>query len=165
VRLLLVEDDENKSVQLSRFVYAEFPEAELHLARSLQAGVRLVRKHAYDLVILDMTLPNYDAGPDEPGGGTTHSFGGREFLKQMDRFDISAPTIVVTQFETFGKASQTLDLDELDGQLMREHPENYVGSVYYHASIHGWHEELKILCQTALNSPARANDIDSNPHS
>lgn len=151
MRFLLVEDDENKGVQLSRFVNDQFPNTTLVLSRSLQSGVRLIRQQTFDLILLDMTLPNYDAGPDEPGGGSTHNFGGREFLKQMDRFDVLTPVIVVTQFETFGKSSQSLDLEELDTQLRNDHQRVYVGSVYYHASILGWRELLKALCDKALD--------------
>ena len=150
MRLLIVEDDENKSVQLDRFVRQSYPNAELRATRSLQAGVRCIRTERFDLVLLDMTLPNYEAGPDEPGGGTTHSFGGREFLKQMARFDVRTPVVVVTQFETFGKAPQSLNLSELDAQLRSEHAAVYMGAVYYHASIHGWRETLKVMCDAAL---------------
>ena len=150
MKLLLVEDDENKSVQLARFICETYPLAILRSTRSLQAGVRSIRQESFNLILLDMTLPNYDAGPDEPGGGTTHSFGGRESLKQMDRFGVDTPVVVVTQFETFGKPSQSLNLAELDAQLRQEHARVYAGSVYYHASIHGWRETLKQLCNAAL---------------
>ncbi|TZG25967.1 response regulator [Sphingomonas montanisoli] len=156
MRFLIVEDDENKRVQLDRFVRETYPFAELEESRSLQSGLRQVRTKAFDLILLDMTLPNYEAGPDEPGGGTTHSFGGREFLKQMDRFNIRTPVVVVTQFETFGKPPQSLNLVELDAQLNREHAVNYRGAVYYHASIHGWRERLRTACEVALDGDGSA---------
>ena len=157
---LLVEDDENKGIQLSKFVSETYPRVNLMLARSLQSGVRHIRHNYVDLVLLDMTLPNYDASPDEPGGGMTHSFGGREFLKQMERFDIRTPVIVVTQFETFGKAPQTLDLKELDAQLREQHSQIYGGAVYYHASIHEWRDDLKKLCDivTAIKPGGAASN-------
>ncbi len=149
MRVLLVEDDENKGVQLRKFVVDELPTAQLELARSLQSGVRSIRQQAADIVLLDMTLPHYDAGPDEPGGDT-HSFGGREFLKQLDRFGIIVPVIVVTQFETFGRAPQALDFAELDAQLRASYAPVYRGAIYYHASIHGWREKLRVLLHEAL---------------
>lgn len=152
MKVLVVEDDENKGVQLCSFLREAYPDVELELARSLQSGVRRIRAEPVDLVVLDMTLPNYDASPEEPGGGTTHSFGGREFLKQMDRFDIRVPVIVVTQFETFGKAPHTMGLPELDAQLRGEHDPVYLGAIYYHASIHGWREQLKTMIEAAANA-------------
>jgi len=98
-----------------------------------------------------MTLPNYDASFDEPGG-QTHIFGGREFLRQMDRFDIAVPVIVVTQFETFGKGLHEIGLSELNAELLAEHGDLYKGSVYYHAAIHGWEEKLEALIANVLSS-------------
>ncbi|CDI07356.1 response regulator [Agrobacterium pusense] len=142
MKFLLVEDDENKREQIMGWVAELYASAEFTVARSLQSGVRAVKQRNIDCVLLDMTLPNYDVGPEEPGGRTTHSFGGRELLKQMDRFDIDIPVIVITQFETFGKSPDTMDLAELDIRLAKDH-KNYVASIYYHASMHGWKDKLK----------------------
>lgn len=151
MKILIVEDDENKGSQLRQFLAELLPDAAFSTSRSLQGGVKQIRAHRFDLVILDMTLPNYDTGPEEPGGGTTHSFGGREFLRQMDQFDINAPVIVVTQFETFGKSPHDMDLSELDKELMAEHSPTYRGSVYYHAAIHGWQDQLKKMINTVFS--------------
>lgn len=142
---LLVEDDENKWSQLESFLKASFLDIHLRQARSLQAGVRELRLTSFDLILLDMTLPNYDPSPDEPGGGTIHSFGGREFLKQMTRFEIRSPVIVVTQFETFGNPPMTTNLQELDESLRRDFGSIYRGAVYYHPAIEGWRQNLSAL--------------------
>ena len=148
MKILVVEDDEAKRVQLGQFLRREFPDMDIHEERSLQSGLRYVRQNRLDLVLLDMTLPTYDAGPGE-SGGETHVFGGREFRRQLDRFDISVPVIVVTQFETFGQGTRTIELSKLDQALREEHGSQYRGSVYYHAAIHGWEEELKSLILAA----------------
>jgi CheY-like chemotaxis protein len=142
MRILVVEDDENKRLQLNHFLQRNFPQAQVAEARSLQSGLRMIRQNPPALVLLDMTLPNYDADFDEPGG-QTHIFGGREFLRQMDRFDIAIPVIVVTQFETFGKGTTEIGLSELDAELRADHGTIYKGSIYYHAAIHGWEEQLE----------------------
>jgi CheY-like chemotaxis protein len=151
MKILIVEDDDNKRLQLCKFVEVSFTGAEISEARSLQSGIRQVRASTPDVILLDMTLPNYDQGPDEPGG-QTHSFGGREFLRQLDRFDIEVPVIVVTQFERFGTGKQTMGLTELDDQLRGEHGRNYQTSVYYHAAIHGWEDELRNSIQRILRN-------------
>lgn len=141
MRVLIVEDDENKRMQLSEFLGGALTGVDLHIARSLHGGIRKVRQERPDLIILDMTLPNYDPGPDE-SGGQTHPLGGREFLGQLERFDIRVPVIVVTQFETFGKGPQAMNIRDLDRDLRGEFPEIYKGTVYYHAAIQGWKQEL-----------------------
>jgi CheY-like chemotaxis protein len=152
--ILVVEDDENKRVQISQFLRQIYPDIELELARSVQSALRYIRKKLPALVLLDMSLPNYDTGPDEPGG-TPHIFGGRELLRQLDRFDISVPTIVITQFEIFGKPPNAMKLPQLDAELRAKHAPLYQGIVYYHASIHGWKDELRHLIDRALNTPKK----------
>jgi CheY-like chemotaxis protein len=148
MKLLLVEDDENKGIQLSSYIRESFPMAHLQLERSLQSGIRRIRKELPDLVLLDMTLPNYDIGPDEPGGDP-QIFGGRDFLDQMDRLAIVVPVIVITQYETFGKPSKSLP--QLDAELRADYPSSYRGAIYYHASIHEWKEQLKRLVETSVH--------------
>lgn len=150
MKVLIVEDDENKRLQFDKFFREFVPVASVQMERSLQSGVRRVRKDCPDLILLDMTLPNYDTSPEE-SGGQLHIFGGREFLRQMDRFDIAVPVIVVTQFETFGKAPQQMTLTDLDRELRKEHPTVYRGFVYYHAAIHGWKQKLLKLIQQTSN--------------
>jgi DNA-binding response OmpR family regulator len=142
MKILLVEDDDNKRTLLTQFVADSLPKAELIVARSLQSGIRKIRTQLADLVLLDMTLPTYDIGPDEPGG-STHAFGGREFLRELRRFKLNVPVIVVTQFQTFGSGHESTTLGALDDELKRDFPSLYRGAVYYHAAIQSWKENLK----------------------
>jgi CheY-like chemotaxis protein len=141
MKILIVEDDENKRVQLSDYLKLVIPDEIVLLERSLQSGVRRVKSELFDLVILDMTLPMYDVSPDEPSDDT-HIFGGREFLSQMDRFDINYPVVIFTQFEVFGKPPNEMRLEDLDRELSEEYS-SYQGAVYYHASLNSWKEELR----------------------
>jgi CheY-like chemotaxis protein len=142
--ILVIEDDENKRAQLCKLIAEILAEVEVRTAKSLQSGIREVRLRTPTLVLLDMTLPNFDPTAEDPGG-QTHSFGGREFLRQLDRFDIRVPVIVVTQFIKIGKGNQAVDFSDLDAQLRAEYSPNYVGAVYYHAGIRGWKQELSKL--------------------
>lgn len=155
MRVLLVEDDENKWSQVSTFVKSVAPNVKLEIARSLQSGLRAVRTCPPDLILLDMTLPTYDVGPDE-AGGQIHPLGGRIFLAQMDRFDIAIPVVVVTQFETFGKDTDQMTLDDLDKDLRKRYGNIYRGTVYYHAAIEDWKDTL----QTYLNDNTIKRSLD-----
>jgi len=148
--VLIVEDDENKVTQIKEFLKSAAPQANLIVAHSLQSGLRVVKEKQTDLVLLDMTLPTYDIGPDEPGGDT-HPFGGREFLRQLQRFKLKMPVVVITQFETFGSGTDATTLSALDDELRRKHSDNYCGSVYYHAAIESWKDQLKLLLAQALS--------------
>jgi CheY-like chemotaxis protein len=143
MRILLVEDDDNKGEQIRQFAEVLKGVTSVKLERSLQSGLRRLKQEPFDLLLLDMTLPTYDAGPEEPGGGSTLAFGGKRFLQQMDRFDVLVPVVVVTQFESFQGANGTIDINELDTQLRTQHPNMYKGIVYYHPTIHDWREKLQ----------------------
>ena len=149
MNVLIVEDDTNKIGQLTHIMKDLLPDVVPTIKRSLQSGLRSIRTSVPDLVLLDMTLPTYDVGPDEPGGNT-HPLGGREFLGDMKRFSIVAPVIVVTQFETFGSGPETTTLQALDAELRRDYQDIYRGAVYYHASIQSWKDRLRTLIKEAV---------------
>lgn len=147
--ILIVEDDMNKLSHLQQLVSGEAKGSQITVARSLQSSIRAVRGQSFSLVILDMTLPNFDTGPDE-SGGSTHPFGGREFLSQLERFDLEIPVIVVTQFESFGIGAESMTVGQLNEQLTTRYPGTYKGMVYYHAAIQGWEQELSSLIRASL---------------
>jgi DNA-binding response OmpR family regulator len=150
MKILLVEDDDNKRTQLTEFVSDILPSSTLTVARSLQSGIRKIRADLVDLVLLDMTLPTYDVGRDEYGG-STHAFGGWEFLKELRRFKLQVPVIVVTQFETFGSGPELTTLSALDAGLRKDFPGIYRGAVYYHAAIESWKERLKQVIDETIS--------------
>lgn len=149
MKLLIVEDDENKRSQLNSFIEYYYPGLSIFNAYSIQKGLDFVFDEKIDLIILDMTLPTYDVTPDEPGGGT-NIFGGCDFLSQLDRFDIKTPAIVVTQFEIFGSGTKTMTLEGLRALLEKEHSENCRGLIYYNASSETWMGELDCHLQSVL---------------
>jgi CheY-like chemotaxis protein len=141
MKVLVIEDDENKRNQILRFINERFPLATLTAAESFQSGLKLIITEQFDLVLLDMTLPTFDPGIDEDGG-RPRAYAGREILRQMDRRRIETPVVVVTQFDRFGEGADALTLQELDARLRQAHPRTYHGAIYYSSSIEGWNEEL-----------------------
>lgn len=153
IKLLIVEDDVNKREQLHLFSSERFPSLIVEDAESLVGGVKKLRATHPDIVLLDMTLPNYDLQEGESGGGM-QAFGGEEFLRQCKRFKLSPGVVVVTQFETFGEASDLKGREELDAELSNEFPGIYKGMVYYHASLSSWAEELEMAVKRVLEGLA-----------
>src|SRR6202011_5656769 len=99
-------------------------------ARSLRSGLVELQSEPLDLIILDMTLPNFDQGLDEDGG-VVHPLGGQEFLRRMKRRHIKVPVIVLTQFESFGVGTDSLDLRSLRNGLQSKYAETCVETIYY----------------------------------
>jgi CheY-like chemotaxis protein len=141
MKILVMEDDENKRAKVSDFLQGSVAPITVEVTKSLQSCLRALVGHDFDLVILDMSVPTFDIGPDEPGG-RPQPFGGREVLRQMGRRGISVPVVVLTQFDRFGEGDDMVTLDALDAQLRTDHPKIYRGSVYYNVSTEGWKEVL-----------------------
>lgn len=141
MKILLVEDDENKRTKLLAFLRERCQTDEVEIAKSLQGGVRAILRGGHELIIVDMTMPTFDISAEEDGG-RPQAYAGREILRQMDRRGIVVPTLVVTQFDRFGEGGDAMTFDELDGKLKNEHPGCYVGMVYYDVAVEGWREDL-----------------------
>lgn len=146
MKVLLVEDDEEKYLQLLDFAQEEL-KAQVTVARSRQSGVAALLRDQFDLILLDMTMPTYDVAPVVEDGGRSQAYAGRDILQQMERRGITSKVIVVTQLDRFGQAEDELTLEALDAQLEAAFPEIYVGAVYYSARYAGWREALKSVVQ------------------
>ena len=61
VKVLIVEDDRNKANTITSFLQEIYPDIAIEYAMSYQSGVELAISNEYDLLLLDMSIPNYDA--------------------------------------------------------------------------------------------------------
>lgn len=143
MRLLIVEDDEEKASRLSEFMTTTYSPENTVTARSLQTGLRAALGESFDLLLLDMTMTNFDRTVKEDGG-RPHHFAGREILRQLQRENIHLPTIVVTQFGRFGEEAETMTLTELEAELVSKYPD-YLGTVHYRANADSWKVQLETL--------------------
>jgi len=149
LKALLVEDDENKRDQIASFVQSQYPNLELQIASSLIGGLRAAKAAKPELILLDMTLPNFDAEVGDTGTGM-HAFGGEEFLRQIERFQLKSKVILITQFETFGEHPHMKGLAEVDNDLKARFPDMYLGAIYYHATINEWMKQLGVVVDKIL---------------
>jgi CheY-like chemotaxis protein len=142
VTVLIVEDDENKSRQLSEFIRKSLTDAVVTERRSYRSGLYHIVHSELSLILLDMSMPTFDVSSQERGG-RTRAYGGRDILDEMRRRKITTRVIVVTQFETFGEGADRTTLAELDSELKASFPGNYLGSVYYHPAQSNWQDDLR----------------------
>jgi len=152
MKILLVEDDEDKRRQVSEFLTGAVLGVTLKAARSLQSGLQAILTKEHDLVILDMTMPTFDITAEEDGG-RPQAYAGRELLRHMKRRSIETPAIVLTQFDRFGEGPDSLTLGELNEELRVAHPGYYFGAVYYSVTYEGWKKELADLILLAQSKP------------
>lgn len=76
MRLLVIEDDDDKRRTVVSCLATMVPGAEIAEARSLRSGLVAILKNEAEAVVLDMSMPTYDVGVDETGGGPQALLGG-----------------------------------------------------------------------------------------
>lgn len=154
MKLLIVEDDENKRQQMERFIRTKFSSADVSQRHSYQSGLKAILADTFDAILLDMSMPTFDKSAEE-AGGRYRPFAGKEILAQMQIRGLKTPVIVVTQFDTFGEGSSGISLGELKSNLQEGFPELYVGTVYYNPALNNWGDELSHLLSSLLLSRGR----------
>ncbi len=154
MKILLVEDDLNKARHIASTIQENIKGAEIIERHSYQRGLKTALEDAFDVVLLDMTMSTFDVQPDEEGG-RNRPFAGRQILRKLQRRNVKASVIVVTQFETFGDGPERMTLQELNAELNRDFPEIYLGVVFYQAAQSTW---VKVLVKylSALRKGGRS---------
>jgi DNA-binding response OmpR family regulator len=140
MKVLVVEDDDDKRDELAAFIDRHYTVTGLDTARSFQSGLKKILADRPDFILLDMTMPNFDRSVVEDGG-RPHPFAGREILRQMVRSRVSTPVLVVTQFDRFGEESDYMTLQQLTDELARKFP-NYIGAVQFKGNVDDWKPAL-----------------------
>lgn len=147
MKILLIEDTENKVNQLIAFFENEFPESTLVVKGSYHSGLKeVIVNNDYDLILLDISMPTYDIQPGEFGGDPV-PLAGKLILKEMDLRDIETNVIVVTMYENFVDGTR---LDKLHAQFETDFANNYKGFVYFSADDISWKENLKTKIKSLI---------------
>ena len=150
MNVLIVEDDDDKLDALAAFLRVTYPDVIIETAKSLQSGLRSALHSTHNLMLLDMTMKNFDRTVADDGG-RPHAFAGREILRQMQRAGVVTPTIVVTHFEGFGEESNYQTLDELKKELAAKFS-NYLGTVQYRGNVDEWKTALASLIDGSIGA-------------
>lgn len=151
MKILLVEDDQNKRERISALVASTLPHSTLASALSYRSAVEKIVNEPWDFLLLDMTLPTYDISEHEDGF-QIEAFAGTNVLREMKRRQITIPTVVVTQFETLGEGAEKLSLGQLQKVLESEYPGTYLGTIFYAPGESTWMPKLaEFLSKYAAN--------------
>ncbi|MCT7562073.1 response regulator [Aliarcobacter butzleri] len=150
MKILFIEDDDDKRKKIKNFLIEEFNNINIVDKNSYHGALlELVSGNTYDLVLMDMSMPNFDKTIDDPEGGSPESFAGRNLLEQMSFRNIIFPVIVITQFDSFGEIDK-LSLKELKEELSDKFSPTYIDTVYYHSSESNWKQIVKNLITNCL---------------
>lgn len=156
MNILIIEDNRSKLRQIKEFTKKNYPESSVHDALSYTAGLRRVYDEKWDLLLLDMSLPVYDMSQQETGGDRK-SIAGKEIMKRMIHRKIFIPTIVITQFDTFGE--NELSIKTLNDEFKENLNEVWRGTINYEDSTNKWIIELKRLLEEIIKENSDDKDI------
>lgn len=151
MKILIVEDDNYKADAIKECLQDNFRDTLIDVAESLASGLfYLMDGNDYQLIVLDMSMPSFDISEKDPTGGAPESYAGEDFLSHMTLLGLVTPVVVVTQYDNFGSDDQQVSLTKLSKKLRLEHPEIYVGSVYFKVSSTAWKVELLKLLESRI---------------
>ncbi|MEH7435756.1 hypothetical protein [Bacillus thuringiensis] len=147
MKLLLIEDDDIKAD-----IIIDFLKDESKLTNSIvrkhswQSGIIEIigNKDNYDLVLLDMSMPRYDADVGDVNE-EFETFAGWDILREMKRRNIILKVCVITSFDYFGEGNNVLESHTLNEELEQEFPILYKGMIYFNSSQINWKDELRHL--------------------
>jgi DNA-binding response OmpR family regulator len=141
IKILFVEDNAHKRGRIIDFLEATISHVEIDEAYSFASGWQKLETSAYDLVLLDMTLPTYDRSSTE-SGGRVRIFGGREIARKICRKRIETKIAFLTQFSSFSDKGYSYNFDDLNEELKKDLGEAFVGMIYYNSGVSTWRDEL-----------------------
>lgn len=147
MNILIVEDNGNKLRQIKAFVKDIYSDVLVHDATSYTGGLRRIYNEKWDMLLLDMTLPVYDSVGQEDGGDKK-VVAGEEIMMRMKNRNIKIPTIIITQFDTFGE--NEISIGMLNKRFKEELSEIWCGTVNYEDALNKWKNDLKVLIDKVL---------------
>lgn len=137
----LIEDDNLKAERITSFLRSEFPKITLEVFQSYQSGLKAVCADKPDLIVLDMSLPTFDA-KGVRRYGRPRSLGGYELMRKLRRRSVSIPVFVITQLETFGDGEMQISFEEVCRKCEKEFPDLFIGATFYSQGSSAWHGGL-----------------------
>lgn len=138
MKLLLIEDDDKKRNSVLSFINSEIPDNSVDEGFSVESGVQLAVDNPYDLIILDMTIPNFDKTGGRNGGNSFKN-GGEIIVRELLDEDVHFKCVVLTQYETFNNET----IDEISNRIKSRCGENYLGYIKYSTLDDEWKKQLK----------------------
>ena len=147
-RILFIEDDQYKMEKIKAFLEVEFDDIDLVIRTSFHGGFEEIVENSenYNLVLLDMSMQNYDITANESGGDPA-PLAGKSILTQMYLREIETSVVVVTMYENFQDGTKIKDLNT---SLAEEFPENYKGYVFFSHMDNKWMYDLKQFIEKLL---------------
>lgn len=141
MKILIIEDDLIKLKAIVKFIQDLSMNILIEERMSYQSGLLAILKDQYDLILLDMQLPNYDIKSGEDGY-RLRPVAGRDILRELKRKKIQCSVVIITQYEGFGENGQFESLNEWHKKLKEEFSQVYKSTIRYKPGSNSWKDHL-----------------------
>lgn len=142
MKILLVEDDEHKMNDIISYIDTLKKNIIVESARSVESGVQAAVDNQFDLILLDMTIPNFDI-TEKSDGGKSYKNGGEIIVKELLDEEVVFRCAVITQYETFNNET----IDQIGQRIHQLCGDDYLGYVKYSTNTESWRQGLKELIE------------------
>lgn len=137
MKILIVEDDAFKAEDVKNAILKEFRDCYIQIVKSYQSGCEVSITETFDLLILDMSIPNFDICSEDQGGETLKN-GGELIMRELVDEGKNFNAVILSQYETF--AGETIE--QIDTRLKAFCQTKYMGWIKYSISNNDWQEKL-----------------------
>lgn len=147
MRVLAIEDNDDKFERVAEIVKSELPDVSLARACDLFEAEREIERPGWDLLLLDMTLDLRRGGARRPGTAQDY-VGGMKVVGKMYWDELAVPTIIITAFDSFpsptkGGDGAVIGLESVHREAGEKLGDLLIGTVRH--GPEGWEDELKQL--------------------
>ncbi|MED4698714.1 response regulator [Lysinibacillus capsici] len=150
MNILLIEDTLTKIKAVKSFLLnSNITIENIECRHSWQSGLLelINNSEKYDFLILDMSMPRYDADIAD-SNEEFETYAGWEILKEINRLNLSIPSCIFTSYDYFGEGSEAINREEINESLKQEFPNIYKGLIYFRNSESTWKDKLmKVLTE------------------
>ena len=143
MKILFIEDEIVKQNDILKYLNEELLQRDIEVVHSLMGGMLALGKSAYEMVLLDMSLPLYDLNGEDEGINEFEAFGGIEILDEIQRKELSVKVLVITAFDVIEDDTKKIQLKQLDQQMKANYTDIYLGCIHYDQSSLEWKAEVK----------------------
>ncbi|WP_041362375.1 response regulator [Methylovorus sp. MP688] len=110
-----------------------FPFVNIMVAKSVVSSVQVIDENQFDLVILDLAIPDYDESNE-----ASQDLGGVIVFRYLQQVHPNVPVIVITQYETLKVGSVLRDISNIKDELSEEFGAQFLGLLQYKLNDDYW---------------------------
>jgi len=140
ISMLIADDQPDKASDIVGVLESNYTNIDFQYSVSYAGTAKKIKNNRFDIIILDMSMPNFDPKPGEKPA--LKALAGKDIMTKMQYRNKSIPVIVVTQFDIFGRHSDAVSIDKLSVDLKNDFPDIFSGCVYYNTQSKSWEQEL-----------------------